>query len=187
MNELYFLRFWDLRAQKLYIERWWTWYLKWKVFWVIFLTDADNVLEGTWLRDLRFIRRTVLSSRLGLSLCRWSMTSSRLLWRGSRSGQSNVSRIRGQSEQVLIEVVGGLRVVEAEADSARVVGGEVHGVEGSALSRVLGQVVHHVGPEDEPGPLLYEDQLNLSFGSWFGVAWILKKAWNTLIYYRTCS
>ena len=45
---------------------------------------------------------------------------------------------------MLIEVVGGLRVVEAEADSARVVGGEVHGVEGAALSRVLGQVVYHV-------------------------------------------
>jgi len=27
MTWLYFLRFWDLRAQKLYVERWWNWHL----------------------------------------------------------------------------------------------------------------------------------------------------------------
>ncbi len=54
----------------------------------------------------------------------------------------------------------------------------MHCVEGSSLSRVLGEVVDHVWPEDEPGPLLHQDQLDLTFGTRFGEAGILKKSSN---------
>jgi len=52
----------------------------------------------------------------------------------------------------------------------------MHCVKGTSLSGVLGEVVDHVWPEDEPGPLLHQDQLDLTFGTRFGEAGILKKS-----------
>ena len=44
MTQLYFLRFWDLQDQKLYVERWWNWH-----------HDEEDSMSNIFVCDLKIL------------------------------------------------------------------------------------------------------------------------------------
>ena len=86
------------------------------------LGDVDHVLEGARLGNFGLVRRPVLPPSPGVLLGQCPATPG-LLVRASRPGQGDVEGVGGQSLEVVVELVGGHDVIEAEADPARVVRG----------------------------------------------------------------